>query len=78
MKFSQGASYGRYGELYHPEVFNDHEEVIVFKREDFASAYKSMMNSIEFIKDINLKFNQQDDYKIFALWPKIYKSSPYN
>ena len=71
MKFSQGASYGRYGELYHPEVFNDREEVIVFKREDFASAYKSMMNSIEFIEDINLKFNQQEDYKISALWPRI-------
>ncbi len=50
MKFSQGASYGRYGELYHPEVFNEREEVIVFKREGFASAYKSMMKSIEFIK----------------------------
>ena len=36
MKFSQGASYGRYGELYHPEMFNDREEVIVFKREEFA------------------------------------------
>ena len=71
MKFSQGASYGRYGELYHPEVFNDREEVIVFKREEFASAYKSMMNSIEFIEDINLKFNQQEDYKISALWPRI-------
>ena len=71
MKFSQGASYGRYGELYHPEVFNDREEVIVFKREDFASAYKSMMKSIEFIEDINLKFNQQEDYKILALWPRI-------
>jgi hypothetical protein len=30
MKFSQGASYCRFGELYNPEVFNDHEEVIVF------------------------------------------------
>jgi hypothetical protein len=28
MRFSQGASYGRFGELYHPEVFNDHEEVM--------------------------------------------------
>ena len=71
MKFSQGASYGRYGELYHPEVFNEREEVIVFKREEFASAFKSMMNSIEFIEDINLKFNQQEDYKISALWPRI-------
>ena len=30
-----------------------------------------MMNSIEFIEDINLKFNQQNDYKIAAYWPRI-------
>jgi len=71
MRFSQGASYGKYGELYHPEMFSDREEVIVFKREEFASAFKSMMNSIEFIEDINLKFNRQDDYKLLGLWPQI-------
>jgi hypothetical protein len=71
MRASQGASYGKYGELYHPEVFNDREEVIVFKREEFASAFKSMIESIEFIKDIDLKFNRQDDYKLLGLWPKI-------
>jgi hypothetical protein len=31
MIISQWASYGRFGELYHPEVFSDREEVIVFK-----------------------------------------------
>ena len=71
MRFSQGASYGRYGELYHPEMFSDHEEVIVFKREEFASAFKSVMESIEFINDIDLKFNRQDDYKLLGLWPQI-------
>ena len=71
MRFSQGASYGRFGELYHPEMFSDREEVIVFKREDFASAFKSMMNSIDFINDIDLKFNRQDDYKLLGLWPQI-------
>jgi hypothetical protein len=71
MKFSQGASYGRYGELYHPEMFNDREEVIVFKREEFVSAFKSMMESIEYIQDIDLKFNKQDDYKLLGLWPQI-------
>jgi hypothetical protein len=71
MKFSQGASYGRYGELYHPEVFDDREEVIVFKREEFASAFKSMMEQIEFISDIDLKFNRQEDYKLLGLWPQI-------
>ena len=71
MRFSQGASYGRFGELYHPEMFSDREEVIVFKREDFASAFKSMMNSIDFINDIDLKFDRQDDYKLLGLWPQI-------
>jgi hypothetical protein len=30
-----------------------------------------MMNSIEFINDIDLKFNRQDDYKLMGLWPQI-------
>lgn len=71
MRFSQGASYGRYGELYHPEVFNDHEEVIDFDREELRSAYKSMINQISFINDIDLKLNRQEDYKILGKWPKI-------
>jgi len=71
MRASPGASYGRYGELYHPKLFTDHEEVIVFKIEEFASAFKSMMNSIEYINDIDLKFNRQDDYQLLGLWPQI-------
>ncbi len=71
MKFSQGASYGRYGELFHPEMFNDRDEVIVFKREEFASTFRSMMDQIEFIEDIDLKFNQKDDYKLLGFWPQI-------
>jgi hypothetical protein len=67
MRFSQGASYGRFGELYHPELFSDREEVIVFKREEFSSSFKSMMKQIEFINDIDLKFNRQDDYKLLGL-----------
>ena len=35
MEFSQGAYYCRYGELYHPEMFNNREQVIVFKLEEF-------------------------------------------
>ncbi len=71
MRFSQGASYGRYGELYHSEMFKDREEVIVFKKEELASAFKSMMNQIEFINNIDLKFNRKDDYKLLGLWPQI-------
>jgi hypothetical protein len=52
-------------------MFNDRDEVIVFKREDFASAFRSMMEQIEFIDDMDLKFNRQDDYRLFGLWPQI-------
>jgi hypothetical protein len=71
MRFSQGASYGRCGELYHPEMFSDREEVIVFKREEFTSSFRSMMDQIEFIEDINLKFEQKKDYELMGLWPQI-------
>jgi hypothetical protein len=71
MRANQGASYGRYGELYRPEMFNNREEGIVFKREEFVSAFKSMMSSIEHINDIDLQFNRQDDYKLLGLWPQI-------
>ena len=67
MRANQGASYGRYGELYRPEMFNNREEGIVFKREEFVSAFKSMMSSIEHINDIDLQFNRQDDYKLLGL-----------
>ncbi len=71
MRFSQGAAYGRYGELYDPEIFNDREEVIVFNREEFGWAFKSMMTQIGYINDIHLKLNSADEYKLMGLWPKI-------
>ena len=30
-----------------------------------------MMKQIEFINDIDLTFNRQDDYKLLGLWPQI-------
>jgi hypothetical protein len=71
MRFSQGASYGRYGELYNPEIFNDREEVIVFKREEFGWVFRSMMKQIGYINDIDLKLSSLDEYKLIGLWPQI-------
>jgi hypothetical protein len=31
MRFSQGASYGKYGELYHPEMFSDVRRLLFLK-----------------------------------------------
>jgi hypothetical protein len=71
MRFSQGAAYGRYGELYDPEIFDDREEVIVFKREEFEWAFRSMMKQIGYINDIDLKLSSLDEYKLIGLWPQI-------
>jgi hypothetical protein len=71
MRFSQGVAYGRYGELYDPEIFNDREEVIVFNREEFGWAFRSMMKQIGYINDIHLKLSSLDGYKLIGLWPQI-------
>jgi hypothetical protein len=35
MRVSEGVPKGRFAELYNPEMFQEHEEVIVFTRDEF-------------------------------------------
>ena len=44
MRVSEGMPKGRFAELSNPEMFQEHEEVIVFTREQFAMYYTSMMD----------------------------------
>ena len=38
------------------------KKLFVFKKDEFTSSFKSLMKQIEFINNIELKFNRQDDY----------------
>lgn len=71
MRVSEGVPKGQFAELYNPEMFQEHEEVIVFTREEFNSFYNSMLDEIEYINRIYLFFDRNQEWKLLGYWPKI-------
>jgi len=71
MRVSEGLPKGRIAELYNPEMFEKHEEVIVFTREEFSRTYSSMKEQIEYINKIDLYLNPDEEWKLIGYWPKI-------
>ena len=54
MRVSEAVPDGRIAELYNPEMFTEHEEVIVFQREEFSRTYRSIMEQIDYIVKVDL------------------------
>ena len=73
MKVSEGVPSGRIAEVYNPVLFQEHEEVIVFAREEFNRTYSSIKEQIEYINKIAVYLDEGEDWKLFGYWPKIYE-----
>ena len=71
MRVSEGTPKGRIGELYNPEMFQEHDEVIVFTRAEFNRFYTSMQRQIDYINKIDLYFDRNEEWKLIGYWPKI-------
>ncbi|WP_321421250.1 hypothetical protein [uncultured Methanobacterium sp.] len=71
MKVSQGVICGRRVQLYHPELFKEHEEVIIFTREEFRRIYESMVQQIERITLLDMSLDRCETWKMLGAWPKI-------
>ncbi|MBZ2164487.1 hypothetical protein [Methanobacterium spitsbergense] len=71
MRVSDGIPNGRIAELSQPEMFQEHEEVIVFTRNEFNRFYTSMMEQINYINNIDLYLDRNEDWKLIGYWPKI-------
>ena len=71
MRFSEGEPDGSFVELYHPEMFWDREEVIVFTREDFERIFRSIQRQIDYITLVDLHLDRGEDWKLIGYWPKI-------
>ena len=71
MRASQGIPQGPKARLYHPELFQNHEEVIVYEREEFRRNFKAMRNSIGDIFLIYLGLDTEDDFMLLGQWPRI-------
>lgn len=71
MRVSEGVSGGRVAELYNPEMFREHEEVVVFTRDEFNRIYRSMREQIDHINRIDLHIDGSENWKLMGYWPKI-------
>lgn len=71
MRASQGIPHGPKARPYHPELFQNHEEVIVYEREEFKRNFKAMRNSIGDIFLMYLGLDAEDDFMLLGQWPRI-------
>jgi hypothetical protein len=71
MRVSEGVPRGRIAELYNPEMFQEHEEVVVFTRDEFSRTYNSMKEQIDYINNTDLFFDRGEEWKLMGYWPKI-------
>lgn len=71
MRLSQGVLCGRRIELYNPEFFEEHEEVIIFSREEFRRMYQSMAVQINHLHRLDMGLDRGEEWKLMGLWPKF-------
>ena len=71
MRVSEGVPRGRIAELYNPKLFQEHEEVIVFTRDEFSRTYTSMREQIDYINKADLQLKRSEEWKLIGYWPKI-------
>ena len=74
MRVSEGVPFGRIAELYNPEKFEEHENVIVFTRDDINRRCTSIMKEIDYINKIDLHLDRSEEWKLIGYWPKIMQS----
>jgi len=74
MRVSLGVPYGRRVLLYHPELFNDYEEVIIFPREEFRIIYDSIREWIDDICKSDGYLKTGKDFLLLGYWPDIMES----
>lgn len=71
MRLSQGVLCGQKIELYNPEFFEEHEEVIIFTREEFGRMYQSMATQINHLNHWDMVLDRGDEWNSMGVWPKI-------
>lgn len=71
MKVSEGVPRGRIAEQYYPDMFKEHEEVIIFTRDEFNRTYTHMIEQIDYINKIYMYMDPSEEWKLIGYWPKI-------
>lgn len=71
MRVSEAIPRGRKVHLYHPELFSNHEEVIIYTRDEFRRNYLAMREYIEYaFKQYGL-IDSERDFELAGYWARI-------
>ncbi|OPX57687.1 MAG: hypothetical protein A4E25_02062 [Methanobacterium sp. PtaB.Bin024] len=74
MRASQAVPFGAMAILYHPKLFSQHEEVIIYERDEFRRTFSSIRNCIQEIFLKNHQLNQQQNRRrLMGEWIWIMK-----
>jgi hypothetical protein len=60
--------------VYHPELFQEEEEVIVFSRAEFSRIYTSIERQLDCIVKVDLHLDRSREWKLMGYWPRIMRS----
>jgi len=71
MRVSRGVPCGRIVLPYNPELFNEHEEVIIFTREEFKNRYNSVMDFVRYIFKVDGYLKTGKDFLLLGYWSDI-------
>jgi hypothetical protein len=71
MRVSEGIPRGRKIFLYHPELFKEHDEVIIYTREEFKRNYLAMKEFIDYSMKLYYHFDQDTDSQLLGYWLQI-------
>jgi hypothetical protein len=71
MRVSQGVPSGRGVYIYHPELLDDHEEVIIYTRNEFRRTYTLMQEQVDFIHKLDFRRYNYEREDHVGHWPMI-------
>jgi hypothetical protein len=71
MRVTEAVPNGRIAEVYNPVLFQKHEEVIVFPREEFNRTCSSIREQIDYINKVDMHLDKVEEWKLLDYWTKI-------
>ena len=71
MRVSQGVPCGRKIDLYHPDLIIEHEEVIIYTRDEFRRTFTLMQEQIDNIFMWGMGLEPDEGWKLMGHWPHI-------
>lgn len=71
MRVSEAIPRGRKVHLYHPRLFSDHEEVIIYTRDEFRCNYLAIREYLEYALKQYTQIDSEREWELAGYWARI-------